>query len=111
MHIRTNGQNINFDDKNILKSEFHKNKKVFQIYNIDATKILISKIESYGTKNTLKYFITYNDNDVIRPLCLRLQQMTCYTKKFNENATISLGLIIINNFQKITTKYGQKLKS
>ena len=111
MHIRTNGQNINFDDKNIKKSEFHKNKKVFQIYNIDATKILVSKIEPYGTKNTPKYSITYNDNDVIRPLCLRLPQMTYYTKKFNENATISLGLIIINNFQKITTKYGGKLKS
>ena len=30
-----------------------------------------------------------NDNDVIRPLCVRLRQMTGYAKKFNENATIS----------------------
>ena len=33
--------------------------------------------------------IGYNDNDVIRPLCLRLPQMTDYAKKFNEDATIS----------------------
>ena len=34
--------------------------------------ILVSKKESYGTKNSLKYFVGYNDNDVIRPLCIRL---------------------------------------
>ena len=29
--------------------------------------MLVSKKESYGTKNSLKYFIGYNDDDVIRP--------------------------------------------
>ena len=46
------------------------------IDDIDVNKILISKKESYGTKNSFKYFIGYNDNDVIRPLCIRLPQMT-----------------------------------
>ena len=32
-----------------------------------------------------KYFIGYNDNDVIRPLCLRLSQMTGYIRKIKEN--------------------------
>ena len=36
----------------------------------------------------LKYFIRYNDNDVIRPVCLGLPQMTGYFKEFNENATM-----------------------
>ena len=30
------GKNINFDDKKIKKSEFYKNKKVFQIDDIDV---------------------------------------------------------------------------
>ena len=51
--------------------------------------MLVSKKEPYGTKNTLKYFIGYNDNDVITPLCLRLLQMAGYAKKFNENGTMS----------------------
>ena len=72
MYIRKNARNINFDDKKIEKSEFYKNKKVFQIDNIDVNKKLVSKRESYGTKNVLRYFIEYNDNDFIRPLCLRL---------------------------------------
>ena len=29
---------------------------------------MVSKKESYGTKNSLKYFIGYNDDDIIRPL-------------------------------------------
>ena len=39
-------------------------------------------------KNSFKYFIGYNDNDIIRPLCIRLPQMTGYAKKFNGNATM-----------------------
>ena len=85
-----NGKNINFDDKKIKKSKFYKNKKVFQIDDIDIIKILVSKKEPYGTKNALKYFIGYNDNDVIRLLCLSVSQMTGYFKKFNENATIDV---------------------
>ena len=103
-----NGKSINFDDKKIKKSEFYKSKKVFQIDNIDVNKILVSRKEPYGTKNALKYFIRYNDNDVIRPLCLRLPQMTGYTKKFNENATISLKVNnnkqLLKNYKKIWEK-------
>ena len=71
------------------KSGFYKNKKIFNIDDIDVNKILVSKKETYGKYNSLKYFIGYNDNDIIRPLCLRLLQMTGYFNKFNENAAMS----------------------
>ena len=51
---------------------------------------MVSKKEPYGTKNSFKYFIGYNDNDVIRPLCVRLSQMTGYSRKFDENGTMSI---------------------
>ena len=51
------GDNINFDDKKIKKSEFYKNKKVNSIYDIDVNKILVPKKEPYGTKNSFKYFM------------------------------------------------------
>ena len=82
-------KNINSDGKKIKKRGFYKNKKIFNIDDIDVNKILVSKKEQYGKYNSFKYFIGYNDNDVIRPLCLRLPQMTGYAKKFNENATMS----------------------
>ena len=61
----------------IKKSGFYKNKRAFQIDNIDVNKILVLKKEPYGRKNSLKYFFGYND-DVIRPLFVRLLQMTGY---------------------------------
>ena len=63
--IRISEKNIIFNYKKTNKSNFYKNKKLFKIDEIDFDKILVSKKESYGTKNLLKYFIGYNDDDVI----------------------------------------------
>ena len=82
------GKNINFNDKKIKRSTFYKNKTINTIEDIDVNNILVSKKEPYGNKNSLKYFIGYND-DIIGPLCIRLPQMTGYARKFDENATVS----------------------
>ena len=82
------GKNINFDDKKFRKSIFYKNKAINNTENIDINNILVFKKEPYGNKNSFKYFIRYNDNDIIRPLCIRLPQMTGYARKFDENATM-----------------------
>ena len=55
-----------------------KNKKLFKIDDIDVDKILISKKEPYGTNKSIKYFIGYNDDDVIKRLCIKLLQMIGY---------------------------------
>ena len=56
---------INFDNKNIKKSDFYnKNKKIFNIDDIDVNKILVSKKDQYDKYNSFKYFIGYNDNDI-----------------------------------------------
>ena len=97
-------KNINFNDKKI---------KTFHIDDIDVNKILFSKTEPYGTKNALKYFIGYNDNDAIRPLCLRLPQMTGYAKKFNENVTMSFrvnNIQLLKNYNKIWEKIEKLLR-
>ena len=82
-------KSINSQDKKINKSNFYKNKKLFNILDLDVNKILFSKKESYGTKNSLKYFIGYNDDEVIKPLCIRLPQMIGYVKHFGTNKTMS----------------------
>ena len=76
-------KNVNFDSKKHLKSE-----KVVKIDNIDVNKILVSKEEPHGTKKSLKYLIRYNDNDVVRPLCVKLPQMTGYAKKIEFNLNL-----------------------
>ena len=79
------GNSINFDNRKIKKVTSAKNKKIFNIDDIDVNKILVSKKEQYGKYNSFKYFTGHNDNDVIRPLCLKLSQMTGYINKFVEN--------------------------
>ena len=66
------GKNINFDEKKIRNSDFYKNKKLNRIDDIDVNNVVVSKKESYGNKNSLKHFIGYNDNGIIRSLCIRL---------------------------------------
>ena len=68
-------KNIIFDDKKINKSNFYKNQKLFSIYDIEVDKILILRKESYGRKSSFKYFLGYNDDDIIRPLYIKLPQM------------------------------------
>ena len=49
-----NEKSINSDNKNIKKSNFYdKNKKLFNIDNIDVNKILVSKKEQYGKYQTI----------------------------------------------------------
>ena len=82
-------KNIIFNDKKIKKSSFYKNRKLFNIDDIDVNKILSSEKESYGTKSSLEYFIGCNDDGVIRPLCIKLPQMIGYVKCFDSNKTMS----------------------
>ena len=95
------GKSINFEDKIINEINFYENKKLFNIHDLDVNKILVSKKESYGTKSSLKYFIGYNDDDVIRPLCIKLPQMVGYVKHLT-NKTMSFK--VSSNME----KYGKK---
>ena len=53
-----NRKDINFDNKNIKKRDFYNNnKKVFNIADIDANKILVSKKEQYGKYTLLSIMI------------------------------------------------------
>ena len=102
------GKSINFEDEIINKSNFYKNQKLFHIHDLDVNKIFVSKKESHGTKNSLKYFIGYNDDDVIRPLCIKLPQMVGYVKHFDSNKTFSFK-VSDNKLLKKYTKIWEKL--
>ena len=108
-----NGKSINFDIKNIKKSDFYnKNKKVFDIDDIDVNKMLVSKKEQYGKYNSFKYFIGYNDIGVIRPLYLFISQTTGDINKFDKNKiTMSLMIKDIQLFKSYNKIWKKKLKN
>ena len=106
------GESINFDDKKINKSNLYKNKKIFYSHDIDVNKLLVSKTELYGTKNSLKHFIGYNDDDVIRPLCINLPLMIGYVKHFHSNKTMPFKVSdnkLLKKYNKIWEKISNLL--
>ena len=63
-------------------------------------------------KNSLKYFIGYNDDDVIRPLCIILPQIIGYVKDFDSNKTMSFKVSdnkLLKKYKKIWEKAGNLL--
>ena len=82
--------------KKSRKAPSTKNKITYSTDDINVNNILVFKKEPYGNKKSFKYFIGYNDSDIIRPICIRLSEMTGYVTKFDGNATMS---IIVNDKQ------------
>ena len=97
---------INFNDKKINKKYFYNNKKQFKIKDIDISKILVSKPESYGKMNARKYITGYNDN-VIRPLHIIFPQMNGYFKCFDDKMTMSFLANDKEFFKKYTKLWGK----
>ena len=103
------GKCINFYNRNIEKMDFYKNKKLLKIDDIDVNKIFVSKKESYGTKNAIKYFIAYIDNNEIKPICIRFPQIIKY---FDDNKVMSFKVTdkkLLNKYNKILEKVEELL--
>ena len=61
-------------------------------------------------KNSLKYFIGYNYDDVIRPLCIKLPQIIGYAKNFDSNKKMSFK-VGDNKLLKKYNKIWEKISS
>ena len=109
LYMKMNRNNKNFDNKKIKKSDFYNNNNnKIKIDDSDVNKVLVSKKEQHGKYNSFKYFIGYNDNDVIRLLYLGLSQINGYINKFDQNK-ITMSLMfkdkqLIKNYSKIWKK-------
>ena len=110
---RISGKNIIFHDEKIKKSNFYKNKKLSKTDDLDVNKMLISKKETQGKKGPFKYYIGYNDDDIIRPLCIKLPQMIGYVKSYGNNKTMSFKVThekLLNQYNEIWEKVSSLMK-
>ena len=69
-----NAKNINFDDKKNFK-KWLLQKKIFNVDDTDVNKILVSKKETYGKYNLLKYFNNENKNTITMSLRFNNEQL------------------------------------
>ena len=68
--------------------------------------------KNHMIQKTLKYFIGYDDDDVIRPLCIILLQMIGYVKHFDSNKTMSFKVSdnkLLKRYNKICEKISNLL--
>ena len=76
-------QTLKFGDIVVNRKEFHASKQAIALNSLKTGKIPVSykfKHSDYG----FEYFIGYlHDDDVIRPLCIILTQMSGYIKYFD----------------------------
>ena len=66
---------IKFDETEIEKYQFHQYKSPVSVNDIDTNKIVVYNKIPFG-KQDFKYFIAYEDNKEIRPLCIFFPEMS-----------------------------------
>ena len=97
-------------DENVFnKKDFHVSKEAYTLDSVESNRILVSDKFKHG--DGCIYFIGYlHNDDVIRPLCIILPQMSRYIKYF-DNVRKNMSYLIENeNVYLKYTKIWKKIK-
>ena len=78
---------LNYSNVEVNKKEFHASKEPIVLNLVDVEKIVVSDKFKHSDKG-FKYFIDYTDDNIIRPLCIILPQMSGYIKYFDNDGKI-----------------------
>ena len=65
----------------INKKEFHKSKQAIDLDSVNTDKIVVSDKFKHSEEG-YKYFIGYQEGDIVKPLCIILPQINGYIKYF-----------------------------
>ena len=61
------------------KKEFHKSKQPIDLKSVNVDQLVVSDKFRHSNEG-FKYFIDYQDNEIVKPLCIILPQMSGYIK-------------------------------
>ena len=86
---------LNFNNTKINKKEFHKSKQAIDLDPVDTNKIVVSDKFRHSEEG-FKYFIGYQEDKIVQPLCIILPQMNGYIKYF-ENGGKNMSFLIENS--------------
>ena len=83
---------LKFNNVRVSKKEFHKSKQRIDLDLVTVDQIVASDKFNHSDEG-FKYFIDYEDNEIVKPLCIILPQMSEYTKYF-ENGGKNMSFMI-----------------
>ena len=72
---------LKFENVRVNKNEFHKSKQTIDLMSVNADQIVVSEKFKHSDKG-YKYFIGYQENVIVKPLCIILPQRSGYIKYF-----------------------------
>ena len=72
---------LEFDNFRANKKEFHKFKQPIDLISVNADQIVVCD-EFKHCDEGFKYFIGYQEDKIVKPLCIILPQMSEYIKYF-----------------------------
>ena len=72
---------LKFNNIRLNKKEFHKSKKPIELMSVNVGQIVVSDKFKHN-KEGFKYFIGYQEREIVKPFCIILPQMTGYIKYF-----------------------------
>ena len=74
-------QTLKFDNIRVNKKGFYKSKQPIDLMSVNVDQIVVSDKFKHN-KEGFKYFIGYQKNEIVKPLCIILPQMNGYIKYF-----------------------------
>ena len=87
-----NEKTLKFNDITLNKKEFHRSKEPIDLFLVNVDQIVVS--DKFKNNNrVLKHFIGYQKDEIVKPLCIILPQMSDYIKYF-ENGGKSMSFLI-----------------
>ena len=86
---------LKFNNVRVNKKDFHKSKQASDLGLVNVNEIVVSD-KLRHTEGSFKYFIGYQEDEIVKPLCIILPQMSGYIKHF-ENGGKNMSFTIKDN--------------
>ena len=103
---------LKFDNIVVNKKEFHKYKQPIDLMSVNVDQIVVSATFKHSDEG-FKCFLGYQDNEIVKPLCIILPQMSGYIKFLGNEVPkekmhyTCIACITIDSTMKIEKKYLQ----
>ena len=86
---------LNFNNVRVSKKEFHKSKQPINLDLIKVDQIVISD-KFKQSDDCFRYFFSYKEDGIVKPLCIILPQMNGYIK-YLESSGKNMSFVVKND--------------
>ena len=110
--IRMSEKTLKVNNGRVNKKEFHKSKQPIDLDLVNVDQIVISDKFKHSDEG-FKYFIGYQEDEIVKPLCIILPQMSGYIKYFKNGGKNMSSFVrddsVLNKYNEIWNKIKEKL--